>query len=130
MKLILTLFLFLQSCFLFAQNTHRDPVDVAQVDNIEIMKLNKENPHKFQSKMLSKNQFVDFTEKWNTARYLGAEKFKLVEYYVIVGFKDGSKRQFTISGSNAVGCKLQESESAAFEIKDKAFFDNLWLSIR
>jgi hypothetical protein len=64
------------------------------------------------------------------ARYLGPEKFRLVEYYVFVTFKNGDKRQFTVSGSNAVGCKIQESESATYEIKDKVYFDNLWMSIR
>ncbi len=101
-----------------------------QIEQIEIMKLNKENPHKYQSKMMHKSQFSDFAEKWATSKYLGAEKFKLVEYYIFVTLKNGEKRQFTISGANAVGCKLQEAEPATFEIKDKFYFDNLWTAIR
>jgi hypothetical protein len=132
MKTGLLILIFFTSLVAFGQNpSHKQaPINVAKIESIELMKLNKENPHKYQSKMLYPNQYADFVSKWMSARYLGPEKFKLIEYYVFVTFKDGEKRQYTVSGSNAVGCKIQESESAAYEIKEKAFFDNLWMSIR
>ncbi len=131
MKTLFTLVLLVLSLSVYAQTTaHKRVIDVSKIDNIEIMKLNKENPHKFQSKMMNSDQYAGFADTWLKAKYLGPEKFKLTEYYIFVTFKDGEKRQFTVSGSNAVGCKLQESESASFEIKDKLYFDNLWYSIR
>lgn len=122
--------LFLLSAFLIAvctglaQTSEKRLIDTAEVNYVELVKVNFTEPFKSEKKLLTKRQYNDFAVKWNASKYIGADKYKM-KYYVYVILKDGSKRQFTISGSS-----IQEQDWGTHDIGDTLYFDKLWAAIK
>lgn len=108
----------------FAQTSEKRLIDTAEVNYVELVKVNFSEPVKSPKKLLTKKQYSDFAVKWNASKPLGADKYKMT-YYVYVILKDSSKRQFTISGS-----KVQEQDWMTHDIGDKLYFDKLWAATK
>lgn len=121
--------LFLLSAFMiitctgFAQTGIKRLIDTAEVSDVELVKVHFTEPAKSEKKLLTKKEYNDFASKWNASKYMGADKYKM-KYYVYVIFKNGSKRQFTISGSS-----IQEQDWGTYDIGDTSYFDKLWKAI-
>lgn len=125
MKKLLLLSVFLvATCTGFAQTAEKRLIDTAEVNYVELVKVNFSEPVKSQKKLLTKKQYSDFAVRWNASKPLGADKYKM-KYYVYVILKNGSKRQFTISGSS-----IQEQDWMTHDIGDKLYFDKLWEAIK
>ncbi len=108
-----------------AQNSNeKKHIDTNDISYVEIVKVNFSDPTKSLTKKMSERQYVDFVQKWNTSKSLGADKYKM-KYYVYLFLKNGTKRQFTISGT-----KIQEEHWLTFDIGDKLYFDNIWAAIK
>lgn len=123
-QLLLLSALLLATCTGFAQTSEKRLIDTAEVNEVELVKVNFTEPVKSEKKLLTKKEYNDFASKWNASKYMGADKYKM-KYYVYVIFKDGSKRQFTISGSS-----IQEQDWETHDIGDKLYFDKLWAAIK
>lgn len=107
-----------------AQTTEKRLIDTADVNYVELVKVNFTEPVKSEKKLLTKAQYANFASKWNTSKYMGADKYKM-KYYVYVILKNDSKRRFTISGSS-----IQEEDWATYDTGDKLYFDKLWEAIK
>jgi len=125
-KISLVIALLLSTAVVFSQGSEKRLVliDTADVNYVELVKVNFSEPVKSPKKLLTKKQYSDFAVKWNTSKALGADKYKM-QYYVYVVLKNGSKRQFTISGS-----KVQEQDWMTYDIGDKLYFDKLWAATK
>jgi hypothetical protein len=120
------LFLILTSAFTaFAQDSNRKTIiDISQVSYIEIVKVKFSGSTTSQTKKLSKKQCLDFAQKWNVSKELGADKYRM-KYFVDVFLKNGEKRQFSIRDA-----KIQEYSWTTFDIGGKLYFDKLWNEIK
>lgn len=123
-KLLLLSVLLLATCSGFAQTSEKQLIDTAEVNEVELVKVNFTEPVKSEKKLLTKKEHNDFASKWNASKYMGADKYRM-KYYVYVILKNGSKRQFTISGSS-----IQEQDWVTHDIGDTSYFDKLWTAIK
>lgn len=98
-------------------------IDTADVKYVELVKINFKEPVKSEKKLLTKAQYADFAFRWNTSKYMGADKYRML-YYVDVVLKNGSKRRFS-----AVRSSVQE-EWETYDIGDALYFDKLWAAAK
>jgi hypothetical protein len=123
MKIIILLLLLLFTLSTFAQNSKKKQIDVNNINYVEILKVSTtKTPLK--TKKLSKNQYTDFVQKWNASKEIGADKYRM-KYFVYLFFKNGEKRQFSVSGF-----RIQESGWMTYDIGDKQYFDAIWNAIK
>lgn len=125
-KISLVIALLLSTAVVFSQGSEKRLVliDTADVNYVELVKINFKEPVKSEKKLLTKAQSADFASRWNSSIYMGADKYRML-YYVYVVLKNGSKRQFTISGP-----KVQEQDWMTYDIGDKLYFDKLWAATK
>jgi len=123
-RLLILFFCFsLVSCGHKTKNSshERIEIDFNKVNVIEI----KNNPlgnDKTEAKLkqLTTEQSKQFVDIWNTSESIGLCKSG-IQYWIIVTFKDGSKRTFRVNRQI-----IKENNDNGYSIKDEKFFDNLW----
>lgn len=125
MKQLLLLSVFLiATCKGLAQTQEKHLIDTADVNYVELVKVNFKEPARSEKKLFTKAQYADFSFRWNTSKPLRADKYKM-QYYVYLILKNGHKRRFTISGS-----KIQEEDWMTYDIGDTSYFDKLWEAVK
>jgi hypothetical protein len=107
-----------------AQNNPKINIDITTISYVEIIKVNSSDKHKYKTKKMSKEQYLDFAQKWNVSKKLGADKYNM-KYFVEVVLKNGQKRQFSIRDK-----RIQEADWATYDIGDKQYFDKIWATIK
>lgn len=123
-RLLILFFCFnLVSCGHKTKNSshERIEIDFNKVNVIEI----KNNPVGndkigIELKQLTKEQSKQFVEMWNSSESIGPCKSG-IQYWIIVTFKDGSKRTFRANRQT-----IKENNDFCYSIKDEKYFDNLW----
>ena len=75
-------------------------------------------------KRLNPSQTQIFVDKFNSAKSSGLYKY-IVEYWVDVSLKDGTKRIFRVNSSN-----IKEGNDYCFDLGDKNYLKNLWTTIK
>jgi hypothetical protein len=123
MKIIILLLLLLFTLSTFAQNSKKKQIDVNNINYVEILKVSTTKaPSK--TKKLSKKLYIDFAQRWNDSKEIGANKYRM-KYFVYLFLKNGEKRQFSVSGF-----RIQESGWMTYDIGDKQYFDTIWNAIK
>lgn len=126
MKSLFILFTLLTVGTCFSQNSRSQKVllDTSLIRSIELVKVSFSEPVKSEKKQLDRRFYNDFVMRWNSAKPLGADKYKMT-YYVYVTLKDNSKRQFTVNDT-----KIQENDWMTYELATKMYLDKLWKDSR
>jgi len=75
-------------------------------------------------KRLNSSQTKIFVDKFNSAKASGLYKY-IVEYWVDVHLKDGTKRIFRANSSN-----IKEDNDYCFDLGDKNYLKTLWTTIK
>ena len=75
-------------------------------------------------KRLNTSQTKIFVDKFNSAKSSGLYKY-IVEYWVDVSLKDGTKRIFRVNSSN-----IKEDNDYCFDLGDKNYLKTLWTTIK
>ena len=75
-------------------------------------------------KKLNSAQTKIFVDKFNSAKPSGLYKY-IVEYWVDVHLKDGTKRVFRVNSSN-----IKEDNDYCFDLGDKNYLKYLWSTIK
>jgi hypothetical protein len=58
-----------------AQNNPKINIDITTISYVEIIKVNSSDKQKYKTKKMSKEQYLDFAQKWNVSKKLGADKY-------------------------------------------------------
>jgi hypothetical protein len=100
-------------------------IDTSQISSVEILKTTLHKKTGPPRKTLTQKQYIDFAQKWNTSKKLGADKYN-DKYSIYISLKNGEVRRFSIKG-----VKIQESWSwQTYVMDDKQYFDKIWAAIK